>query len=74
MKITNVRDPQFASEDTQNIYCLVTVEDHPHPMFRDGPHEFPFNATPHDCEEHGRQIYARALAGEFGPIAPFVSK
>lgn len=28
----------------------------------------PFTAHPGDCEEHGRELYARAVAGEFGPI------
>lgn len=34
--------------------------------------EVPFHATPDDVEEHGRELYARALAGEFGPVAPYV--
>lgn len=29
----------------------------------------PFTAAPDDCEEHGRELYARAVAGDFGPIA-----
>ncbi|MCA7084527.1 hypothetical protein K7G19_13020 [Cupriavidus sp. DB3] len=28
-----------------------------------------FNAMPTDSYAHGREIYARAVAGEFGPIA-----
>lgn len=31
----------------------------------------PFTASPNDPEEHGRTIYARALAGEAGEIAPY---
>lgn len=31
----------------------------------------PFTASPDDVEEHGRQLFARAKAGEFGPVAPF---
>jgi len=31
----------------------------------------PFGATQDDVEEHGRELYARALAGEFGPIAAY---
>jgi hypothetical protein len=34
--------------------------------------ERPFTASPHDCEAHGRDIYAKATAGEFGVIAEFV--
>lgn len=30
----------------------------------------PFTASPSDAEELGRQIYAAALAGDFGEIAP----
>jgi hypothetical protein len=29
----------------------------------------PFTAVPDDSEEHGRELYARAIAGDFGPIA-----
>jgi len=34
--------------------------------------EVPFGATPTDPEAHGRDLYARAVAGEFGPVAPYV--
>lgn len=33
-------------------------------------HEVPFAASPDDVESHGREIFAKAAAGEFGPIAP----
>lgn len=29
-----------------------------------------FTATPHDIEPHGREIFARCRAGEFGEVAP----
>ena len=35
--------------------------------------ELPFGATNHDPHEHGRNIYERAVDGEFGEIAPFVA-
>lgn len=35
--------------------------------------EVPFSASPQDSELHGRQIFSRAVAGEFGPIAPYVA-
>lgn len=31
----------------------------------------PFTASPSDCEKHGRDLYAAALAGEFGEIAEY---
>lgn len=33
--------------------------------------EFPFTATENDPEEHGRDIYSLALAGEYGVVAEF---
>lgn len=33
----------------------------------------PFTASPDDIEQHGRDLYARAIAGDFGPIAPYVA-
>lgn len=32
----------------------------------------PFHATEHDTEEHGRELYQRAIDGEFGVVAPYV--
>lgn len=32
----------------------------------------PFTASPDDVEPHGRDLYARAMAGEFGPVAEYV--
>lgn len=27
-----------------------------------------FNASPLDCEPHGRELWIRAMAGEYGPV------
>lgn len=32
----------------------------------------PFTASPDDPEDYGRELFARAKAGEFGPIADYV--
>jgi len=32
----------------------------------------PFNATKTDTVDYGREIYARAISGEFGPIQDYV--
>jgi len=37
-----------------------------------GDEILPFTAHPDDVEEHGRDIYARAINGEFGAIANYV--
>lgn len=33
----------------------------------------PFGATPNDPMVYGVELFARALNGEFGPIAPYVA-
>lgn len=35
--------------------------------------EVSFCASPNDSEAHGRDLFARAIAGEFGPIAAYVA-
>lgn len=32
-----------------------------------------FTASAHDIEPHGRELYTRAMNGEFGPVAPYVA-
>lgn len=34
----------------------------------------PFTASPDDVEQRGRDIYAAAVAGEYGPIAPCIAE
>lgn len=65
-EILSVRNPQWANEDGTAINCLVRTNTL--------NQEVPFTATPSDPEAHGRDIYARCLAGEFGTIAKFESK
>lgn len=31
-----------------------------------------FTASPNDPEPHGRELYARAVAGDFGPVSPYI--
>jgi hypothetical protein len=33
--------------------------------------EIPFTASPSDSEQHGRDIYDRAMSGDWGPIAEY---
>lgn len=61
-----VRSPQWASEDSSAINCWVRTNTL--------VEEVPFTAAPHDSEAHGREIYARCLAGEFGEIAPMAPR
>jgi len=61
VEIKNARNPQFTSAG----FVDLEIE---HPDYG----WLPFSAHPNDPEEHGRDLYARAIAGEFGPIAAYV--
>lgn len=65
-EILSVRKPQWANEDRTAINCLVRINT----LYQ----EVPFTATPYDSEAHGREIFGRCLAREFGEIAPTESK
>ena len=58
-----VRNPQYAVADNS----LVDMEiEHPEYGW------IPFSANPNDVEQHGRELFAQAIAGQFGEIAPYV--
>ena len=58
------KDPVYADVDETVIALIVKWEE--------CAEEMPFGATPWDTEEYGRDLYARAKAGEFGEVAPYV--
>ena len=58
-----VSNPRWADAEGRQILMSV-VFDH----LRE---EVGFRADPNDCEEHGRELFARAAAGEFGPVASY---
>lgn len=59
-----VKNPQWANAQ----HTLINLEiEHPEYGW------IPFTADPNDVEEHGRQLYAEAAAGQFGPIAEYVA-
>ena len=62
MNYTTVTDLRWNREHTA-IECVVNFEEL-------GPVNY--GAVPHDNYAHGREIYARCIAGDFGPIADYV--
>jgi hypothetical protein len=64
MKFLTVLNPQWSNAENTMIDCIVTFEQIGEPI--------PFTASPMDCESHGREIFARCVAGEFGPVAAYV--
>jgi len=64
MEYTTVKNLKWADEEKNSVFCDVD--------FADLPEEFvPFRASQNDVEPHGREIFARCVAGDFGPIATF---
>lgn len=57
------KDPIYATEDESTIQLTVKWEE-----FNE---EMPFGANAHDPMPHGVALYNRAVAGEFGVIAPY---
>lgn len=60
MKIISVANPKWANEAQTLIEMSVDVE---------GLGVVPFTASASDVEPHGRDLFNRAVAGEFGPVA-----
>lgn len=58
------KNPRYSTPD----HSLVDLEFN-HPEFG----WIPFTASPDDVEQHGRDIYAAAIAGEYGPVAHYVA-
>ncbi len=58
------KDPIYINKTGNAINLIVKWEE-----FYE---EMPFCATNHDTEPHGVDLYNRTVAGEFGPIAPFI--
>lgn len=61
-KIIAIKNPKFSNAEGTAIDVIVLHGDYG---------SIPFTATPGDTEEIGREIYAAAMAGDFGEIAPY---
>jgi hypothetical protein len=65
LTIKYAKDHIYGSEDGQSIDLVV--------KFAEFAEEMHFGATPFDPMPYGVELYNRALAGEFGLIAPYVA-
>ena len=65
LTIESATNPVYVSADGTCISLQVKFEEFAEVM--------PFGATPYDSMPYGVELYNRALAGEFGPIAPYVA-
>ena len=64
MKYSTVTKQQWANAENTLIDCLV--------KFDHIGEEVPFTANPNDSAAHGREIFERCAAGEFGEVAAYV--
>lgn len=62
--ITSAKNPKFANPENTLINLVAT-----HSKYG----EIPFTASANDSEATGRDLHAMAMAGEFGPIAPYTA-
>jgi len=58
--IVSAMNPFRYEDSYTEIFLTVWFEE------LDGPVDF--SASPFDCERHGKELWIRAMAGEFGPI------
>ena len=61
--IESATNPVYATSDGTCITLQVKFEEFAEAM--------PFGATPYDPMPYGVELYNRAIAGEFGAIAPY---
>ena len=61
-------NPQWLDEAHTAIHLTANFEH----TVAEYPGGVNFCATMSDCEAHGRELFQRALQGEFGEIAPYV--
>ena len=66
MNIIETKNPKYIAADKKIIQLEVKFEDLQDMGF------LPFGATEDDVEAHGRELYRRALSGDFGEIEEFV--
>lgn len=62
--IEYAKNPVYINQEGTSIQLIV--------KFEEFNNEMPFAATTWDPEPWGIELYNRAIAGEFGPIAPYV--
>lgn len=65
LTIEYAKNPFYGNEE--GTFINLTVK------FQEFDDELPFGASPNDSEEHGRELFSRAKAGEFGEVASFVA-
>lgn len=68
MQPISITGCRYSNADGTAIDCVITVA-----VSEGVTEDWPFTATPDDFVATGRDIFARAATGEFGPIEPYVA-
>lgn len=63
MTIVSAHSPKWSNQDQSSITLRA--------IFAELGKEVPFTASPNDPELHGREIYQRAISGEFGKVGEY---
>jgi len=61
LNLVYANNPQWSDNQRQKINLVV--------RFAEISEDLPFTADPNDSADHGRDIFSRAVAGEFGVVA-----
>lgn len=64
--VIEARNPKWENAEHTSIQIECRFSHYPDEWL-------PFRAIPTDSEAHGRDIFVRAAAGEFGSVAPYVA-
>lgn len=64
--LTSLKNPVWVNAEHTMIDCVITTS-----QFNN--EELPFTASPTDIEPHGRTLFDRIVAGEFGSIGEYVA-
>jgi len=64
MQLEYAKDPVWA--DAEHTMIDLTIK------WEGINEEYPFTASPADCEAHGRAIFTAAAAGEYGTVAEYL--
>src|ERR1035437_7230345 len=65
MNIISAHSPAWANAQHDCITLMVLFKEH------QALGDLRFGAHPEDTEPHGRELFDRAVAGEFGPVVEF---
>lgn len=65
IQLISASNPRYSNSENTSILLDCEFSHYPGEVM-------PFNAMPNDVAAHGRDVYARAVAGEFGPVAPYI--